>query len=96
MRFLKKLINNGLIDINTAFVNIVNGVIILSVNEICGTNAAKTIIANASAPPKRPILQIIIATGATINEIPIVIRLSDKFGSKISKIAAIAPKTIQT
>ncbi|GFN40865.1 MAG: hypothetical protein YK1312THETA_210008 [Marine Group I thaumarchaeote] len=66
--FLMTFINNGNTKSNAAFDRVVRGVTILSDIVIIGANDAKTISANASAPPNNPILQTMIAKGAIINE----------------------------
>jgi hypothetical protein len=81
-------------EIITAFVKVVNGVTVFPDKLSCGASAAKTINANASAPPKIPTLQIRSATGAIIKEIPVFTTELVMFGSKKINTTEIAPKTI--
>ena len=83
-----------MIDSIAAFVNVVNGVIVLSDRVIIGASPANTIRQKASAPPKNPIRQTTIANGATIMDmaiVKVVVKISD---SKNNNTIAIAPKVI--
>ena len=74
--FLEKLTNNGTIERRTAFVRIVNGPTMFSDKVTWGVKTARTTIAKASAPPNNPSLHINKTKGATINEIPVTIKIS--------------------
>ena len=79
-------------DSNAAFVNTVKGVTMFSENDNCGANPAKTINANASAPPNIPNLHKMRANGTIINAIAIWTENSFRFGSKKTSAIATTPK----
>ncbi len=70
-RFLEILKMIGDTEKIIELVKVVNGVIIPFETENSGTREARTINPKASAPPKKPNLQITITTGAMIRETPI-------------------------
>ena len=81
MTFLITLINNGITNSIAAFESVVNGVTAFSLNVAIGAITANAISANASAPPKSPILHNKITNGAMINANPIVSKLGTISGS---------------
>ncbi len=94
IEFRIRFTNNGKTKSNAPFDKAVSGVIALFVKVIIGASAARTINANASAPPNIPVLQRNIANGAMINEIRIDVADSEKLGSKTNKTTENAPNPI--
>lgn len=93
IKFFETFQTIGDTDNMAELVNIVNGVINPDENEIPGANAARAINPNASAPPNKPILQITIAAGVMIKDIPTLTSVFSIFGVKKIRTADIPPKT---
>ena len=77
-----------------AFDNVVKGVTGFCDNVKTGHSPARTIRANASAPPNKPIRQTISATGTIIMAYPI-LKKYDSFQNMTEIITAMIPKISQ-